>query len=130
MGNHRPRLGYYISQLKDKKPISIDGDGNYPINLVFADDVVECLVRMVHDISRTYKTYVVAGNESITINKLIKFLKSQLKIKKHKTNSTEDSLFPNQSFEFNNTKIKAEYGVEFTDLKKGIKKYIKEYNEL
>jgi len=129
IGNHRPRLGYYISQLKNKKPISIDGDGDYPINLVFADDVVECLVRMTHDMNRTYKTYTIAGDESITINELIKFLKSKLKIKKHKTKNTTDSLFPNQSFEFNNTKVKSEYGIEFTDLRRGIKKYIKDYNE-
>ena len=130
IGNHRPRLGYYISQLKNKKSISIDGDGDYPINLVFADDVVECLVRMTHNMNRTYKTYTIAGDESITINELIKFLKSKLKIKKHKTKNEKDSLFPNQSFEFNNTKVKSEYGIEFTDLKQGIKKYIKDYNEL
>jgi len=130
MGNHRPRLGYYISQLKDKKPISVDGDGDYPINLVFADDVVECLVRMVHDVNRTNKTYTIAGDESITINELIKFLKSQLKIKKHKVTNSKDSLFPNQSFEFNNTKVKSEYGIDFKDLKQEIKKYIKDYNEL
>lgn len=130
MGNHRPRLGYYISQLKDNEPIAIDGDGNYPINLVFADDVVDCLVNMIYDVDRTYETYTIAGDESITINELIIFLKSKLTIGKHKTKDVTESLFPNQSFEFNNTKIKSKYGIEFTDLKQGIKKYIKEYNEL
>tara|TARA_R110002020_G_scaffold42164_3_gene123849 strand:+ start:1524 stop:2321 length:798 start_codon:yes stop_codon:yes gene_type:complete len=130
MGNHRPRLGYYISQLKDKKPISVDGDGNYPINLVFADDVVECLVRLIHDKTRTYETYNISNDESITINDLIQFLKSELDIDNHKITDKTDSLFPNQSFEFDNIKIKNHYDVEFTDLRQGIKKYIEEYNEL
>lgn len=130
MGNHRPRLGYYISQLKDNKPIAIDGNGNYPINLVFADDVVECLVNMIYDVNRTLETYTIAGDESITINELITFLKSKLIIDKHKTEDVTESLFPNQSFEFDNTKIKNKYDIEFTDLKQGIKKYIRKYNEL
>ena len=85
---------------------------------------------MVHDVNRTNKTYTIAGDESITINELIKFLKSQLKIKKHKVTNSKDSLFPNQSFEFNNTKVKSEYAIDFKDLKQEIKKYIKDYNEL
>jgi len=130
MGNHRPRLGYYISQLKNNKPIAIDGDGNYLINLVFADDVVDCLMKLVTDDKRTYKTYNICSNESITINELIKLLKYELSIKSYETIDTTDSLFPNQSFEFDNIEIRDDYNVNFTDLKKGIKKYIKEYNEL
>ena len=130
MGNHRPRLGHYISQLKNEETIAIDGDGNYPINLVFADDVVNCLVELVKDIKRTNKTYNICGDESATINWLIEYLKSELDMKIHKKVKTTDSLFPNQSFEFDNTNIKKDYDVEFTDLRQGIKKYIEEYNEL
>ena len=100
MGNHRPRLGYYISKIKNNESISIDGDGNYPINLVFADDVVECLLKLIHDKDKTYKTYNVCGNESITINDLIKFLKNELYVKNHKVIETSDSLFPNQSLTY------------------------------
>ena len=130
MGNHRPRLGYYISQLKNNEPIAIDGDGNYPINLVFAEDVVDCLMKLIVDDKRTYETYNICGDESIIINDLIEFLKSELDIENHKTIDTTDSLFPNQSFEFDNTEIKDDYNITFTDLKQGIKKYIEEYNEL
>lgn len=130
MGNHRPRLGYYISKIKNNESISIDGDGNYPINLVFADDVVECLLKLIHDKDKTYKTYNVCGNESITINDLIKFLKNELYVKNHKVIETSDSLFPNQSFEFSNEKIKKDYSISFINIENGIKKYVREYNEL
>ena len=130
MGNHRPRLGYYISQLKNNESIAIDGDGNYPINLVFANDVVECLIGIVYDMDRTNKTYNICGDEPVTINDLINLLKQELNIKNHKTIDTTDSLFPNQSFDFDNTNIKDDYGVSFIDLRNGIRKYIREFNEL
>ena len=44
---------------------------NYPINLVFVQDVVECLIKLVEDESRTYGVYNICSDESITINKLI-----------------------------------------------------------
>ena len=130
MGNHRPRLGYYISQLKNNKSIAIDGDGNYPINLVFANDVVNCLLKLIVDDRRTYETYNICSDEFITINNLIEFLKSELDINNHRTLDTIDSLFPNQSFTFDNSKIKNDYKIMFTDLREGIKNYIEEYNEL
>ena len=127
MGNHRPRLGYYISKLKNNESISIDGDGNYHIHYKFHKF---CLLRLIHEKDKTYETYNVCGNESITINELIKFLKSELEVESHKVVETSDSLFPNQSFEFSNEKIKKEYSINFTNTKNGIKKYVREYNEL
>ena len=70
------------------------------------------------------------GNESITINDLIKFLKNELYVKNHKVIETSDSLFPNQSFEFSNEKIKKDYSISFINIENGIKKYVREYNEL
>ena len=129
IGNHRPRLGYYINKLKNNEPISIDGDGDYPINLVFANDVVNCLIKLINNNNKTCETYNICGNESVTINELINILKEELKINNHETIETKESLFPNQSFEFSNKKIKKDYGVNFTNLKVGIKQYIGEYNE-
>ena len=130
MGDHRSRLGYYISQLKNNESINIDGGGDYPINLVFADDVVNCLMKLVVDKKRTHKIYNICGDESITINDLINFLKYELSIDNHKITQTTDSLFPNQSFEFDNTDIKDDYDINFMDLKQGIRNYIREFNEL
>ena len=129
MGNHRPRLGYYISKLKNNEPISIDGDGNYLINLVFADDVVECLIKLINDNTKTQKTYNVCGDESISITTLINFLKMELDVNSHQVIDSTEALFPNQTFEFNNKQIVDDYGVKFTNLKSGILKYIEEWNE-
>ena len=121
---------YKIDNTPVSQTVEIDGDGNYPINLVFADDVVECLLRLIREKDKTYKTYNVCGDESITINKLIKFLKGELDVESHKVVETSDSLFPNQSFEFSNEKIKKDYSINFTNTENGIKKYVREYNEL
>ena len=51
-------------------------------------------------------------------------------VEDYKTKDTTDSLFPNQSFEFDNTDIKDDYDVNFIDLKQGIRNYIREFNEL
>ena len=87
-------------------------------------------MKLIVDDKRTYETYNICGDESMTINGLIEFLKFELDIGYHKTIDTIDSLFPNQSFEFDNIKIKDDYNIDFIDLKQGIRKYIREYNEL
>ncbi len=69
--DHTSRLEYFISKLQSEEPIEINGDGNYPINLIFAKDVMECLLSLVNDNSKTNKIYYVCGDESITINQLI-----------------------------------------------------------
>ena len=132
-GNHRPRLSYFISKLKNNEEIEMD-DGNYPINLVFVQDVVNCLLKLVKDNNRTCKIYNICGDESTTVNELVDFLKFELNIKYHKTSPSlnaykEMGIIPNQSFELDNTEIKNDYEIKFTDLKSGIKKYIKELNE-
>lgn len=128
IGNHRPRLGYYINKLKNNEPISIDGDGDYPINLVFANDVVNCLIKLINDNNKTCKTYNICGNESITINQLIDYIKLQIGVKNHTTINSENALFPNQAFEFDNSDIKRDYKLNFINLKKGIKTYMEETN--
>ena len=131
-GNHRPRLGYFISQLKNKEIIEMSGDGNYPINLVFVQDVVNCLMNLIKDDNRTYKTYNICGDKSITINELIDFLKFELNILHHMwedISEVGEALFPNQVFEFDNSDIKRDYDINFTDLEIGIKEYIKESDE-
>ena len=86
-------------------------------------------IKLIYEKNKTCETYNVCGDESITINNLIKLLKDELDVVHHKVINTSDSLFPNQSFEFSNDKIKSNYSISFTKLKDGIKQYIKEYNE-
>ena len=109
---------------KNEKTIEINGSGNHLINFVFIQDVVNCLLKLVKDNDRTYKTYNICGDKSITINELIKLLKVELNIVNHKTKNGKDALFPNHTFKFDNSNIKNDYGITFTDLKSGIKEYI------
>ena len=128
-GDHIGRLSYFISKLNNKDSIEISGDGNYPINIVFVQDVVKCLLSVIGDNRRTYKSYYICGDESITINELISLFKKELNIKNHTIIDSDKSLFYNQSFEFNNSDIKEDYNLNFTDLKISLKQYIERYNE-
>jgi len=121
--NHRPRLGYYLNKLKKQEPIEINGPGTKNINLVFVQDVVECLINLVKDKNKTQKTYNICGDKPISIVNLIK------KLQKWCPNNYEfvqslESIFPDQTFTFSNKKIKNDYGVTFTSLDDGIKNYI------
>ena len=65
-------------------------------------------------------------------NALIDFLKFELNISHHTyedISEVGEALFPNQVFEFDNSDIKRDYDISFTDLEAGIKDYIKETNE-
>tara|TARA_R110000824_G_scaffold236823_3_gene425634 strand:- start:75 stop:866 length:792 start_codon:yes stop_codon:yes gene_type:complete len=127
--DHTSRLDYFISKLKNRQPIEISGDGNYPINLIFAEDVMKCLLSQMYEKNKTHKIYYVCSDESITINELIDYIKNQLGIKNHKTIDSEEALFLNQVFEFDNSDIKKDYEINFINVKDGIKNYIEGRNE-
>ena len=64
---------------------------------------------------------------------MIDLLKFELKVNHHTwedVSEVGEALFPNQVFEFNNSDIKKDYNINFTDLEIGIKDYIKETNGL
>ena len=46
-GNHRPRLGYYMHKMLNREHIEIAGDGKNTINIVFVQDVVNCLEELI-----------------------------------------------------------------------------------
>ena len=133
------RLSYFISKLKNKETIEISGDGNYPINLVFVQDVVKCLLTLVEDVSEKHKAYNVCSDESITMNEIIDLLKSELNIETHYTIDDvagvviessafqELAMIPNSDQEPDNLEIKKDYGTSFIDVKNGIREYINEY---
>jgi len=63
---------------------------------------------------------------------LIDFLKFEINIPHHRHEDVSEigeALFPNQVFEFDNSEIKKDYDISFTDLEAGIKDYIKGTNE-
>jgi len=138
-GNHIKRLGYYLGQLrKGRCVIEVDGDGEYEINLVFVQDVVECLFQLAVDKNKTMKNYDICGDESISVNNLIQKL-SKYYSKKYDTaahnsyfyqKSSSDAPFKNTEFTaFDNSAIKQDYEVTFTTLDEGIEEYVKWFKE-
>ena len=69
-GNHRPRLGYYLNQLRINEPIEVERDGTEIVNLVFVQDVVEIISKMIKDKTKTMKKYFVTGDKDISINEI------------------------------------------------------------
>ena len=129
-GNHLKRLGYYLGQLrKGRCAIEVDGDGDYEINLVFVQDVVECLFQLAVDKNKTMKNYDICGDESISVNNLIQKL---LRYYPTEYVSIQSSAAPfkNTEFtEFDNSAIKQDYEVTFTSLDEGIEEYFKWFKE-
>lgn len=129
-GNHLKRLGYYLGQLrKGRCDIEIDGDGDYEINLVFVQDVVECLFQLAVDKNKTMKNYDICGDESISVNNLIHKLLRYYPTDYVPIQST-DAPFQNTEFtEFDNSAITQDYDVTFTSLDVGIKDYVNWFKE-
>lgn len=44
--SHRPRIAQIINQIENNEPVTIDGDGQYSINVVWVDDVVNFLYEL------------------------------------------------------------------------------------
>ena len=124
-GNHRPRLGHFINRILNHKYVDVCGDGNYNINLVFVQDVVKCLETLVNDSLMKRKTYNVCGDESINMIMLLEKLKRDYypEGKVLINFDSGDGLFPATDFEFDNSEIKKDYDLQFTDLDEGIKQY-------
>ncbi len=124
-GNHRPRLGHFINRILNHKYVDVCGDGNYNINLVFVQDVVKCLELLVDDSLMKRKTYNVCGDKSINMIMLLEKLKRDYypEGKVLINFDSENGLFPATDFEFDNSEIKKDYDLQFTDLDEGIKQY-------
>ena len=128
-GNHLKRLGYYLGQLRNGHNIEVDGDGESEINLVFVQDVVQCLYHLAVDKNKTMKNYDICGDESISVNDLIHKLLKYYPTEYNTTQSTE-APFRNVEFTaFDNSAIKQEYDVSFTSLDEGIEEYVKWFEE-
>ena len=98
--SHRPRLGYYINQLEAEDYINIDEQGNYFINLIHVDDVVDFILEYTFS-EATYKTYILSNGEDLKPIDIINQISLFLKKDKIKLNlNSNDSPFFNQSFVF------------------------------
>lgn len=123
-GNHRPRLGYYLNQLRINEPIDVERDGTEIVNLVFVQDVVEIISKMIKDKTKTMKKYFVTGDKDISINDLINKLYFWYPNKHTTRNNVFGSpLFGFDFFNFDNSDIKKDYNIKFTSLTDGLIDY-------
>ncbi len=121
--NHHPRLGYFIDRLANDEVIHVAGDGNNSINVVFVEDVVEVLTRLVLRNSPKMKTYNVCSDKSWTVMDLIfiikeKFFQDVDEVKVvHQSNLAP---FYDFVFELDNTDVCNDLKIDFTDIDDGL----------
>lgn len=129
-GNHRPRLGYYLNQLRINEPIEVERDGTEIVNLVFVQDVVEIISKMIKDKTKTMKKYFVTGDKDISINDLINKLYFWYPNKHTIRNNVIGSpLFGFDFCNFDNSDIKKDYNIKFTSLADGLIDYYKWFKQ-
>lgn len=129
INNHRPRIGYFVEKLNNDEVIHVAGDGKNLINIVFVEDVVEVLTKLVLRDTPELKTYNISGDESFMVIELIDIVKkkmllrSQQKIKVSYNRS--DSPFYSFNFELDNTDVCNDLDINFTDIDYGLNKYLR-----
>ena len=122
IGNHRPRLGYYMNKIINKEFIDIDVYGENIINVVFVQDVVDYLIELVCDRERKLFTENIVG-ENITVVDLISKVSEYCKDGEVLlVGDNRELLFPKNDFEFNTDNV-------YTTLDDGLKEYSKWYYE-
>jgi len=128
-GNHLKRIEYYINFLKNEYEIEIDGEkGDYPINIVYVNDVVKVLLKIINMETKFTKgkTFIVANDKSITIDKLIEMIKTELNIEEHTTKDSIAAPFTKIPLEVDNKLTKKHLRMRFSSPKLIIKKIIEE----
>jgi len=103
-GNHRPRLGYYMHKILNREHIEIAGDGKNIINIVFVQDVVNSLEKLIYT-DRQYVQQDIVG-VNIEVVDLIHRLKNWVTIRGSQESEVmlvqddENALFPKNDFGF------------------------------
>ena len=130
INNHRPRLGYFIDRLANNKTIEVAGNGKNLINIVFVEDVVEVLKKLVLRHTPKMKTYNVSSDKSWSVMELIFIIKEKFfqDIDEIKVSHDRlESLFCGFDFELNNTDIRNDLNIDFIDIDDGLEKYMEWY---
>ena len=104
-GNHRPRLGHYMNKIIHKEHIEIAGDGKNTINIVFVQDVVDCLEEIIFNFPAVSLQQEVVGTNIEVIDLIYKVFKYVLDDTYEGdvmlVQNDETALFPKNDFEFN-----------------------------
>ena len=124
-GDHRARLDYYINKIESEQPIKLDGDGTNEINMVFVQDVVKVLEKLVDKEENEAKVLNVCGNDSFDIvdfvnkinkkyyNKSVSFLYNQ-----------DNAILPKNTFVFDSTQTCINLDITFTNFYDGFDEYV------
>lgn len=62
--------------------IPIIGNGKYKINPIYADDVVDSIIKSIENKKSNKNEYDIAGQESLSFNEIVEVCKKQFKIRK------------------------------------------------
>lgn len=100
-GSHRPRLGYFINQILNNKPISIEGNGESLINLVHVSDVVNFIKSSMLKYNKEIIT--ISNGEKLSIKDIIFNISKFLNNHKYNITTNGESPFINTEFIFDKT---------------------------
>jgi nucleoside-diphosphate-sugar epimerase len=77
--SHRPRTAQIINQIENNVPVTVDGDGEYLINIVWADDMINFIYQLVHkDLNNSI--IEVGSYTNIKLNDYIKIISTFLRM--------------------------------------------------
>jgi len=119
-GNHRPRLGYYMNKIINREHIEVAGNGQNKVNIVFVQDVVNQLIRLVTTGARTYEMIEVVGDNIEIIDLIYKVNEYSREGEVMLVQDDEKAVLPEHDFTF-------ETNWDYTKLDEGLKDYAKWY---
>jgi len=99
-GNHRPRLGYYANKIINREHIEIAGNGQNKINIVFVQDVVSQLIRLIQDKDRLYERCIITGTNIEVIDLIYKINQYIENGEVLLVQDDEKAIFPKNEFTF------------------------------
>jgi nucleoside-diphosphate-sugar epimerase len=119
-GNHRPRLGHYMNKIINREHIEVAGNGQNKVNVVFVQDVVNQLVRLVTTGARTYEMIEVVGDNIEIADLIYKVNEYSREGEVMLVQDDENAVLPEHDFTF-------ETNWDYTKLEEGLKDYAKWY---
>ena len=117
-GNHRPRLGHYMNKIINREHIEVAGNGQNKVNIVFVQDVVNQLIRLVTTGARTYEMIEVVGDNIEIIDLIYKVNEYSREGEVMLVQDDEKAVLPEHDFTF-------ETNWDYTKLDEGLKDYAK-----
>ena len=132
MGRPDMSLFKFVSLIKNNKKIDLYNYGVHERDFTFIDDVVTILKKIKNKPSQDkipYQLFNVCSNKPIKLKKFINLIENNLR-KKAKVNYLDLQKGDIVKTHGNNTKLEKKIGkINFTDIKIGVSKYIKWYNQ-